>query len=125
MNALGKKRGASGRVLLPRFRVLRGREIALGPGKAELLGHIARTGSIARAASRMGMSYMRAWKLIKTMNACFRQPLVVTTRGGRERGGARLTKTGRTTLQLYQRLQSRSLEACADIWRQLGRLVRD
>ncbi len=107
MNALGKKRGASGRVLLPRFRNLRGREIALGPGKAELLDQIDRTGSIATAAARMGMSYMRAWKLIKTMNACFRQPLVATTRGGRERGGARLTKTGRTALQLYQRLQSR------------------
>ncbi|MBI3874466.1 MAG: molybdenum transport protein, partial [Verrucomicrobia bacterium] len=44
--------------LRPRFRVLCGKDIALGPGKADLLGLVAETGSIATAARQMGMSYM-------------------------------------------------------------------
>ena len=37
----------------------------LGPGKMELLGHIETTGSLSAAAKRMGMSYMRAWTLVR------------------------------------------------------------
>src|SRR5256885_5067105 len=88
--------------LRPRMRVLCGEGIALGPGKVDLLALIAETGSIREAAERMGMSYMRAWTLIKTMNACFREPLIVSSRGGKERGGAVLTETGRTALKLYR-----------------------
>jgi len=62
------------------MRVLCGDDIALGPGKVDLLALIGETGSIREAAERMGMSYMRAWTLIKTMNACFREPLVVASR---------------------------------------------
>src|SRR5271156_656841 len=72
-----KKTDSSGSISLqPRFRVMRGREIAFGPGKAELLQLVAETGSIRKAASRMNMSYMRAWSLIQTMNACFKQPVI-------------------------------------------------
>ena len=67
----------------PRLRVLYGNEIALGPGKADLLAVVAETGSIREAAERMHMSYMRAWTLIRTMNRCFKEPLVVSIRGGK------------------------------------------
>jgi len=107
------------------MRVLCGDDIALGPGKVDLLALIGETGSIREAAERMGMSYMRAWTLVKTMNACFREPLVVASRGGKERGGAVLTETGRKALKLYQGLQVQSLKACADIWRQLRQLLTD
>ena len=63
-------------------------DIALGPGKVDLLTLIKKTGSIREAAERMHMSYMRAWTLIKTMNACFKEPLVEAVRGGKEGGGA-------------------------------------
>src|SRR6059058_2561071 len=92
--------------LRPRMRVLRGEEIALGPGKVDLLALVGQTGSIREAAERMGMSYMRAWKLIKTMNACFKKPLVEAVRGGRAHGGATLTETGRKALELYQQMES-------------------
>jgi len=88
------------------FRVYLGDEIALGPGKVELLGHIAETGSISEAARRMGMSYNRAWLLVRTMNRCFEKPLVLASRGGDQRGGAQLTKTGTEVLNLYQQLES-------------------
>ena len=111
--------------LLPRMRVLCGDNIALGPGKVDLLALIGETGSIREAAERMGMSYMRAWTLIKTMNACFREPLVAASRGGKERGGAVLTGTGHRALKLYQTLEAQSLKACAATWRELRELLAD
>jgi molybdate transport system regulatory protein len=59
-----------------------GDEIALGSGKAELLGHIARAASISAAAKAMGMSYRRTWLLVDAMNRRFREPLVETHPGG-------------------------------------------
>lgn len=50
-------------------------EIAMGPGKADLLDAIAREGSISAAARAMDMSYRRAWLLVDTMNRCWREPL--------------------------------------------------
>ena len=73
--------------IVPRIRVVFGRNIALGPGKAELLEHIVRTGCLRKAAAAMKMSYMRAWMLVQTMNRCFKKPVVVTKRGG-AKGGA-------------------------------------
>jgi len=46
--------------VVPRIRIIFGRDIALGPGKVELLEHIVRTGSLRKAAEAMEMSYMRA-----------------------------------------------------------------
>jgi len=88
------------------FRVYLGPEIALGPGKAELLGHIAKTGSISEAARRMEMSYNRAWLLVRTMNRCFKQPLVLSSRGGDRHGGAQHTKTGKDILRFYRKLEA-------------------
>ena len=97
----------------------------LGPGKIELLGHIDATGSLAAAAKQMGMSYMRAWKLIKTMNVCFKEPLVEAVRGGREHGGTSLTKAGRLALKLYQQLAKDCLKATTARWKELRELLRE
>jgi len=89
------------------FRVYRGDEIALGPGKVELLGHIAETGSISEAARKMEMSYNRAWLLVRTMNRSFKEPLVLSMRGGEKHGGAELTKGGKEILRLYRQLETK------------------
>ena len=110
--------------LHPRFRIVCGKEIAFGPGKADLLELIAETGSIGKAASRMKMSYMRAWSLIQTMNVCFKEPVVVAARGGHDRGGAKVTATGRRLLELYHQMEKDSLRAVQKDWRTLQRLLR-
>ena len=53
--------------IVPSIRVYHGRVFAFGPGKAALLEQIGRTGSISEAAKAMEMSYMKAWKLVKSM----------------------------------------------------------
>jgi len=110
--------------LQPRFRVLGGKKIAFGPGKADLLRLVAETGSIREAAKRMDMSYMRAWSLIQTMNVCFKEPVVVAARGGHDRGGAKVTATGRRLLELYHQMEKDSLRAVQKDWRTLQRLLR-
>ena len=96
----------------PRLRVMVGRNIALGPGKAQLLELLDKTGSITKAAQEMEMSYMRAWTLIRTMNRCFKKPIVVSTHGGAHGGGgATLTEAGRRILALYQRMDSQCQRA--------------
>src|SRR5207244_11751769 len=84
------------------FRVYCGDEIALGPGKVELLGHIAKTGSISESARKMEMSYNRAWLLVRTMNSCFKEPLVLSSREGDTHGSARMKKTGQDVLRIYR-----------------------
>ncbi|HEX9163152.1 MAG TPA: LysR family transcriptional regulator [Thermoanaerobaculia bacterium] len=95
--------------------------IAIGPGKADLLEAVARTGSIRGAASALGMSYMRAWTLIRTMNAAFRSPLVEKLRGGSEQGGARLTERGAAVLDIYRRMEDDAAGAVSDAWKELRR----
>jgi molybdate transport system regulatory protein len=107
----------------PRLRILAGGEIALGPGKARLLQGIDGEGSLAGAAKALGMSYMRAWRLVHTMNDCFREPLVELSRGGREQGGATLTATGRRVLELYREMERRCLEATLESWTELQNLL--
>ena len=102
----------------------RGDEILLGPGKADLLDAIRRGGSIRDAARELGMSYMRAWSLVRTMNGAFREPLVAASRGGAGHGGAALTSAGERVLALYRAMESASLCAMAADWKRLSRLLK-
>jgi molybdate transport system regulatory protein len=92
--------------------LLKGETIAFGPGKADLLEAIEKTGSITAAARAMGMSYKRAWDLVDTMNRSFRAPLVETGRGGPARGGAQVTALGRKVVARYRALE-RALDTAA------------
>jgi molybdate transport system regulatory protein len=83
--------------------------IAMGPGKADLLDAIDRTGSISAAGRDLGMSYRRAWVLADEMNRCWADRLIDTRAGGGERSGARLTPLGRQVLDAYRALEAAML----------------
>lgn len=96
-----------------RIRIVFGAEAMLGPGKADLLERIRAEGSIAAAGRAMSMSYKRAWMLVEEMNEAFREPLVESTRGGAQGGGARLTEAGETVLAHYRSLEDVAAQAGA------------
>jgi molybdate transport system regulatory protein len=96
---------AGNRTLGARLRIVLEPEIAIGPGKADILEAIEETGSIAAAGRSMDMSYKRAWHLVETMNRCFKSPLVEASKGGRAGGGARLTELGHEVLARYRRME--------------------
>ena len=115
----GNQRGGA------RLRIVLEPDIAVGPGKADLIEGIKDTGSIAAAGRRMGMSYKRAWLLVETMNRCFKEPLVLTSRGGSTKGGAVLTGTGHEVLERYRRMERLTAEAIEGEMAAMRRLLAD
>ncbi len=109
--------------LQPRLRFPHAGADAFGPGKAELLRHIAATGSIRTAAAELGMSYNRAWQLVAAMNGLFRAPLVAAARGGGTGGGAALTPLGEEVLARYSRMEQACRDATQADWAALSRLL--
>lgn len=109
--------------LVPKIRILIGAVVAIGPGKADLLEAVARTGSISSAARAMGMSYRRAWLLVGAMNDAFRKPLVETLTGGAGGGGARVTPLGLEVLRRYRAMERKAERSVRADLRRLGRLV--
>ncbi len=100
------------------LRVLGKSAAAMGPGKAELVERIGRTGSISAAARGMGMSYRRAWQLVESLNATFRETVVSTAIGGSRGGGARVTPFG---VRLVARFRAMEEKASAVIAADLRR----
>jgi len=86
---------------------------AIGPGKIALLEAIDRSGSISAAARSLKMTFRRAWFLVETMNTAFREPVVRTSVGGREGGGAGLTPLGQEVVARYRQVQEEARKAAA------------
>jgi molybdate transport system regulatory protein len=107
----------------PQIRILFRKAIAMGPGKADLLMAIERTGSISAAAREMDMSYRRAWLLVDVMNRSFVQPLVTTETGGQKGGGARVTDFGRDVLGRYLQMEAQAAAAVARSMTEFVRLM--
>ncbi len=76
----------------------------LGYGRIILLERIREHGSITRAAKSMKMSYRHAWELIDSMNRQSPRPLVEAATGGKNGGGAHLTKEGEKAIVLFWEL---------------------
>ncbi|MDQ1264455.1 MAG: molybdate transport system regulatory protein [Campylobacterota bacterium] len=74
-----------------RFWISKSHHNFLGKGRIELLKQVGVSGSIAKAAKEMKMSYKAAWDAIDAMNNLADQPLVETSKGGKGGGGAQLT----------------------------------
>ncbi|WP_068076040.1 winged helix-turn-helix domain-containing protein [Novosphingobium lentum] len=91
-----------------KIQLICGDEIAMGPGKADVLEAIDREGSISAAGRALGMSYRRTWLLVDEMNRCFSEKVVETHQGGRHDRGAELTEPGRAVLAAYRALEKQA-----------------
>jgi len=78
----------------------------VGPGKVLLLEAIRDTGSISQAGRSLGMSYRRAWLLVKDMNRWFRDPVVTAQQGGSRGGGAVLTPFGEKLIRRFRIIET-------------------
>jgi molybdate transport system regulatory protein len=97
-----------------RFRIDFGPGSSVGPGKIALLEQIERCGSLSQAARSLKVSYRRAWQLLDSLNSCFAEPVVLTSKGGRGGGGATLTLLGERLIHVYRafdvRIQARAVQ---------------
>ena len=109
---------------LTRIRVLSGDQIALGPGKVTLLEEIERSGSISKAARKLGLSYRRAWTLVNTMNKSFESYLVRGSTGGKNGGGACLTPLGAKMVKAYRAMETKAGKAIQGNWKTIKRSLK-
>jgi molybdate transport system regulatory protein len=117
--------GANGFQCKPRIRIVKGKTIALGPGKVDLLEAVDRVGSISQAARLMKLSYRRAWDMIHMINQNFKTPLVARVAGGKGGGGAYLTEEGKSVVCLYRKMELGALVSMQKEWVDLQKLLRD
>lgn len=80
-------------------------EPVFGRGRRFLLEAIEKYGSINRAAKDINISYRKAWSYIKAMEKRLGISLVETQAGGKNGGGAVLTKEARKFLKKYELLE--------------------
>lgn len=103
-----------------------------GADRVALLEAIAETGSMTRAAQRIGISYKTAWDRVNDMNNVSREPLVVRSVGGTGGGGTTLTPYAQGLIAAFRELErehdnvvgrlARNLAAPRDLMRTLSTL---
>ncbi len=76
--------------------------VFLGEGRVRLLKAIEETGSLSKAAKQLQMSYKKAWKLIDSVNKSTEKPVIITSIGGKNGGGAELTPYGKSLITTFE-----------------------
>lgn len=84
--------------------------ILLGEGRVQLLKAIDETGSLSKAAKSLNMSYKKAWRLMDSVNKTAKQPVVLTSIGGKDGGGATLTKHGKYLINTFESINQNCWE---------------
>jgi molybdate transport system regulatory protein len=81
--------------------------IVMSDYRVRLLEYIDETGSLARAAANMNLSYRRAWGKVKELEENLGFPLVQSEVGGPGGGQTTLTPAGEAFVRAYARFQQR------------------
>ena len=84
-----------------------------GVGRKRLLEAIDKCGSINRAAKEIHISFRKAWGHLNTMEERLGMKLIERKTGGKDGGGATLTRDARKILEKYRELE-RLLQKDAD-----------
>lgn len=93
-------------------------KLVMSDYRLRLLRLVMETGSLAESASRLGLSYRRAWGKIKELEANLGVPLLQSAAGGARGGGSTVTPQGRDLLERYAAFQSRAEAAVETIYRE-------
>lgn len=94
-------------------------EPVFGRGRRFLLQAIDKHGSINQAAKEINISYRKAWSYIKAMEERLGIKLVERQAGGRNGGGAVLTKDAREFLNKYEQMEEGIRETVDEKFKQI------
>ena len=81
-------------------------KLVLSDYRVRLLRLIDETGSLSKAAARMGLSYRRAWGKLKEIERNLGVTLVDAAAGGTGGGGSRLTQEAHQLLDRYEHFRA-------------------
>ncbi len=79
----------------------------IGPGKIALMEAIISCGSISSAAKTMGMSYRKAWKLVKEINNASNKKIILTNTGGKGAGGTKVSPDGISFIKAFRNIEKK------------------
>lgn len=79
-------------------------KVLIGEGRVRLLKAIEQTGSLSKGAKTLGMSYKKAWKLVDAINKSAKDPVIVTSIGGKDGGGTKLTPHGKALIIAFDKI---------------------
>ncbi len=82
-------------------------QLVMSDYRVRLLELVAETGSLAEAASALGLSYRRAWGKVKELEANLGRSLVQSEVGGAGGGRTALTPDAEALVAAYRRFQER------------------
>ncbi|HHY04368.1 MAG TPA: LysR family transcriptional regulator [Thermoanaerobacterales bacterium] len=85
-----------------RFWLEQGGEKVFGKGPCVLLETVDRLGTLNKAAAELGMSYSKAWSIIKRAEKQLGFLLMERTTGGVDGGGSSLTPEGKQLIKNYR-----------------------
>lgn len=78
---------------------------AFGDGPYELLERVKQTKSLNQAVGQMGMSYSKAWRLIRALEQRLGFPLLERKVGGQLGGGSWITPQAKELMNHYQKFR--------------------
>ncbi len=90
-----------------------GEDKCFGPGVAMLLSGVRERHSLRSAAAALSMSYSKAWKVMRNAERCLGFPLLISSAGGRDGGGATLTSEAERLMHDYAEYSKR-IESYSD-----------
>ena len=93
----------------------------MGPRYLRFLDAVDRTGTIRAAGLEVAWSYRTCLNRIRAMERVLGAKVLVTSRGGSRRGGARLTPEARRLLKLFERWRREAVRLSDVVFRKLVR----
>ena len=78
--------------------------VLLGEGRVRLLKAIEKKGSLSSAAKSLKISYKKAWDMVNAVNKSAKQPVTITSTGGKGGGGAQLTDYGKSLINAFDQI---------------------
>lgn len=95
---------------------IKGEDKFFGPGISKLMHLVDTTGSLRKSCSIMGMSYSKAWKIIKIAEKNLGFPLLISSVGGSGGGNSVISPEGREFLNSYDAFVEESQNLLNDVF---------